>query len=263
MTQLTKALDEEKKKRESRPSLVERLTRYTEPFVISSHEECVRLMLADVAAGKVTFDVMPTYDGDLSRQHEYYITETLFGQRPVFVRYFPRVRVWKGCDFFFLTHCRFQPIKAFYMPLIHTDAHGVERVDCYDLLFPFVGEVVGGSQRTHVAAELVQRMQQLKMDLKVNARVGACFPPLTAHAGAAVVHRPAPRRVAAPRRRWLGLWPRRHCHDGTAQHQRHARVPPRVWLVVLRLTKHSLFVCPLRGSLRTPWTTLCMIATTP
>lgn len=151
------------------PPLIERLRRYVaEDFVISSHEECVRIMLQDVQAGKAKFEVKPTYDGDLSREHEYYITEVIYGGLPVFVRYFPK------------------DIKAFYMPVIKEDSpSGVEHIDGYDLLFPYCGEVVGGSQRIHQEEELVDRMAKLGMcskdlDWYIDLRRDASLP----HGGA-------------------------------------------------------------------------------
>lgn len=153
ITKLNAAKEAEQKRREGLPSVLDRLILYVkEPFAITTHEECVRLMLADIAAGKVKFDAQPGYGEDLSRQHEYYISETLFKGRPTFVRYFPK------------------KIKAFYMPVIKEDTEasrsGIEHVEGYDLIFPFVGEVVGGSQRIHNEAELKGRMTELGMNLE-------------------------------------------------------------------------------------------------
>lgn len=148
---LSKALDDEKKRRARLPSILERVTHYRdEPFAVTSHEECVRLMLADVAAGKVKFDVTPGYADDLAREHEHYIGEKLFGCRPTFIRHFPKA------------------IKAFYMPVVEEkdNTTGVEHVDCFDLIFPFVGEVVGGSQRIHDEADLKARMEALGMSTR-------------------------------------------------------------------------------------------------
>jgi len=109
--------------------LVERLIRYSKGgWPIISHEEAVRRMLEDE---DVTFDELPGYHDDFTKQHERYITEKIFGGLPVFVKWYPK------------------KIKSFYMPIVTDDPgkHGVEHVDCFDLLFPIVGEVVGGSMR--------------------------------------------------------------------------------------------------------------------
>jgi len=70
-----------------------------------------------------------------------YITEKLFDSSPVFVRYYPA------------------KIKSFYMPKIDPGSD-IEHVDCFDLLFPKFGEIVGGSQREHNYAKLLARMDE-------------------------------------------------------------------------------------------------------
>lgn len=112
-----------------KPNLIDTIRKYAfYPFTVSSHEECVRLMLLDEADQKVKFEVSPKYDDDLTKEHERYITEKLFDNNPVFVRHFPAI------------------IKSFYMPIIDKGSE-VEHVDGFDLIFPEIGEVVGGSQR--------------------------------------------------------------------------------------------------------------------
>lgn len=123
--------------------LISMLVKYaTKPFIISSHEECVKLLLADVDHGKVKFEVIPTYDEDLTKEHEFYITEILFDFTPVFVRYFPA------------------KIKSFYMPKIDS-GNKIEHCDCFDLLFPKLGEIVGGSQRESDYGKLLDRMNEM------------------------------------------------------------------------------------------------------
>jgi len=145
--QLKKDATAEYERKQGLPSIIDRLTRYRDvPFAVTTHEECVRQMLEHQEAGKVVFEEQPGYGEDFSKQHEFYITEVLFGGRPTFVRYYPK------------------PIKAFYMPIVDEKSEtGVEHVDCYDLLFPYVGEVVGGSQRIADEGELVKRMEELGM----------------------------------------------------------------------------------------------------
>ena len=102
-------------------------------------------MKKDIEDGKVEFQEAPDFDKDLTKEHEFYITEVLYGGIPVFVTHFPK------------------NIKAFYMPVID-EGSGVEHVDCYDLLFPYVGEVVGGSQRIDDYDELIGRMDEIGMN---------------------------------------------------------------------------------------------------
>jgi asparaginyl-tRNA synthetase len=139
-----------------KPGLIATLKKYaTTPFIISSHEECVRLMLEDIKTGKVKIDPSKTPDGDLymfreapgyeddlSKDHERYITEALYGGMPVFVRFFPA------------------KIKSFYMPKIDK-GRAIEHIDGFDLLFPEIGEIVGGSQRETDYHTLIERMKEM------------------------------------------------------------------------------------------------------
>ena len=147
-----KQVEAEHEKRQGLPSIIDRLTKYRDQeFAITTHEQCVKIMLSDIAAKKVKFDVVPAYEDDLTRQHEYYISEVIFKGLPTFIRYFPK------------------KIKAFYMPVIKEDTEasrlGIEHVEGYDLIFPLIGEVIGGSQRISSEDELVARMTELNMDL--------------------------------------------------------------------------------------------------
>lgn len=132
-------------KKKSQLPLVDRLQKYViEPFAVSTHAECIRRMLDDERNGLVKFDKSPSLDDDISREHEHYITDVMYEHRPVFLRFFPK------------------KVKAFYMPLVQSD--DVERVNGFDLLLPYIGEVVGGSQRIDSEVELCDRMDELGMD---------------------------------------------------------------------------------------------------
>jgi asparaginyl-tRNA synthetase len=80
---------------------------------------------------------------DLQTEHERYLSEQVF-KGPVFVTDYPK------------------EIKSFYM---RQNDDG-KTVACTDLLIPGVGELVGGSQREERYDVLVQRMQELGMDLE-------------------------------------------------------------------------------------------------
>lgn len=111
-------------------------------FAVTSHQECVERMLADVAAGTASFVKLPAYDEDLSSEHERYIVDVIHKGMPVVVRYFP------------------EGVKAFYMPLMPDGKH----VDCFDILLPRVGEVVGGSQRETDYERLMSRVKAQGLD---------------------------------------------------------------------------------------------------
>jgi len=126
-------------------SLIDRLNKYKDTdFIKTTHAECVTKMLKDQEEHKVQFIKMPSYDDDLSREHERYITDVMFDGLPVFVKRYPK------------------KVKAFYMPVVDQNSE-IKHVENFDLLFPYIGEVVGGSQRIHDHNELVGRMKELDM----------------------------------------------------------------------------------------------------
>ncbi len=85
----------------------------------------------------------PVYWGvDLQTEHERYITEKIFN-KPVFVTDYPK------------------DIKAFYMRL-NDDG---KTVAAADLLVPGVGEIIGGSQREERLDKLLERIDDMKMDM--------------------------------------------------------------------------------------------------
>lgn len=125
---------------------IKKLLKYVEePFVRITHADAITMMLDDVKNGLMTFVEMPTYNGDLASEHEKYLLNKY--EKPVIVADFP------------------EEIKAFYMPAKDT-SHGVTHVDCFDILVPGVGELVGGSQRIHNEAELLKKIDRLGLDRK-------------------------------------------------------------------------------------------------
>jgi asparaginyl-tRNA synthetase len=91
--------------------------------------------------GKFQFPV--EWGSDLQSEHERYLVEKHF-QKPVVVRDYPKV------------------IKAFYMrendPDSNRDEPGKETVAAMDILFPYIGEVIGGSQREERYEKLLDRI---------------------------------------------------------------------------------------------------------
>jgi len=80
---------------------------------------------------------------DLQAEHERYLVETHF-RRPVILTDYPR------------------EIKAFYMKQNDDD----KTVRAMDVLFPGIGEIIGGSQREENYDKLAQRIDELKLPLK-------------------------------------------------------------------------------------------------
>ncbi len=139
--------DEEKnkKKEERQMELIEKLH-----FVLENKFE--RIVYND--AFKILKDSKPNKKGkfvfsidkwgvDLQSEHERYLVEKHF-KKPVFITDYPK------------------DIKAFYMKQ-NDDGKTVRGMD---VLFPQIGEIVGGSQREEVYEKLYNRIKELKIDEK-------------------------------------------------------------------------------------------------
>ncbi len=145
----SKALDMLEKKQDTQIKSL--LTSYAEkPFEVITHRAAVTLLRKMVEDGKVTFSSMPDYAEDMGTEHERYLTDVHF-KHPVIVTQYPK------------------NVKSFYMPVMDSfitiDGRLIEVVDCFDILVPGVGELVGGSARIHKADELMKRIEEAKLDI--------------------------------------------------------------------------------------------------
>ncbi len=84
---------------------------------------------------------------DLQSEHERYLVEKHF-KKPVILTDYPA------------------DIKAFYMRENEPDSEGRRTVRAMDILFPGIGEMVGGSQREERYTQLVQRMDEMGIPRK-------------------------------------------------------------------------------------------------
>jgi asparaginyl-tRNA synthetase len=84
-----------------------------------------------------------TWGSDLQAEHERYLVEKHF-KKPVILTNYPK------------------KIKAFYMYQNDDDL----TVRGMDVLFPKIGEIIGGSQREHRLEKLTQRMQEMNIEEK-------------------------------------------------------------------------------------------------
>ncbi|MBE5901503.1 MAG: asparagine--tRNA ligase [Lachnospiraceae bacterium] len=116
------------------PGLLEKLRgTISQPFARISHKEAMELL----AKSGEAFE-SPVYPGaPLQTEHERYLADVIFG-RPVFVTDYPKEQ------------------KAFYM---YQNPDG-ETVAATDLLFPQIGEIVGGSQREDRLERLQDRIRE-------------------------------------------------------------------------------------------------------
>ncbi len=92
---------------------------------------------------KQKFEFPVDWGTDLQSEHERYLVEKHF-KKPVILTNYPK------------------EIKAFYMKL---DDDG-RTVRAMDVLFPGIGEIIGGSQREENEAKLRQRMREMHVDEK-------------------------------------------------------------------------------------------------
>ena len=109
------------------------------PFVRLSYTEAVKAL--QNCGRSFTFPV--AWGIDLQSEHERYLAETLCG-RPVIVTDYP------------------QSIKPFYMRC-NDDGRTVAAMD---ILFPGIGEIIGGSQREERFVQLKERMEQAAIPLE-------------------------------------------------------------------------------------------------
>ena len=105
-------------------------------FVRISHHDVVDILL------KVNknWEFTPSYDDDIAKEHERYITEHFNG--PVFIKDWPK------------------DIKAYYMK-VNPDNKTVAAVD---LIVPVSGELMGGSQREENLDVLLKRMEEMHVE---------------------------------------------------------------------------------------------------
>lgn len=123
--------------------LIERLQKVIDTeFVRLPYTEGIKILEEAVASGK-TFE-FPVYWGcDLASEHERYLVEEHFN-KPVIMTDYPK------------------EIKAFYMK---QNADG-KTVQGTDVLFPQIGEIIGGSVREENYDKLMTRIEELNIPMK-------------------------------------------------------------------------------------------------
>ncbi len=142
-----RALDEEKdKKQEERSamSLLERLQFVLEnDFARVTYTEAIQILRNSKPNKKKKFQfLIDAWGADLQSEHERFLVEKHF-KKPVILYNYPA------------------DIKAFYMRQNEPDAEGRATVAAMDVLFPGIGEVIGGSQREERLDKLQARIQAM------------------------------------------------------------------------------------------------------
>jgi asparaginyl-tRNA synthetase len=107
-------------------------------FARVTYTEALDILMRSKPYKKGKFEFPLEWGADLQAEHERYLVERHF-KRPVIVRDYPK------------------DIKAFYM---RQNDDG-KTVAAMDVLFPYIGEVIGGSQREEREDKLRQRMEEM------------------------------------------------------------------------------------------------------
>lgn len=140
-------LEEEKQKPQldrSEMTLIEKLEFcLNNDFVRLTYTEAITILKESVPNKKKKFQYpIEGWGTDLQSEHERYLVEKHF-KKPVILTDYPK------------------EIKAFYMRQNEPDANGHETVRAMDVLFPGIGEIIGGSQREERLDKLEQRMDEM------------------------------------------------------------------------------------------------------
>lgn len=111
-------------------------------FVRLSYTDGVRILEEAVAAGH-SFEYPVYWGADLASEHERYLVENHF-KRPVILTDYPK------------------EIKAFYMK----QNEDGKTVRAMDVLFPKIGEIIGGSERESDYDKLIARIEEMDIPMK-------------------------------------------------------------------------------------------------
>jgi len=146
----SRLLDEEKQKPQAERSemgLLDKLNFVIQNnFVRISYTEAIAILKDSTPNKKKKFQyLIEEWGADLQSEHERFLVEKHF-KCPVILYDYPA------------------KIKAFYMRLNDNTEPGKETVRAMDILFPGIGEIVGGSQREERYDVLVQKMKTLGID---------------------------------------------------------------------------------------------------
>ncbi|GAB3496014.1 asparagine--tRNA ligase [Spirosoma knui] len=141
-----------KKEEQSELGLLEKLQFViSNEFVRLTYTEAIDILVNSKPAKKGQFQYEVSWGVDLQSEHERYLVEKHF-KKPVILTNYPR------------------EIKAFYMKQDDSPATNSRgevfgpTVRAMDVLFPGIGEIIGGSQREDDLDKLVSRMQEVGID---------------------------------------------------------------------------------------------------
>lgn len=148
----TRLQEEEKQKPQNERSefdLINKLKFCLEnDFERITYTEAIQILKSSKPNQKKQFKyLIEDWGADLQSEHERYLVEKHF-KKPVILTDYPA------------------QIKAFYMRQNEDDAQGRKTVRAMDILFPGIGEIVGGSQREERLEKLEQRMRDMHIPIE-------------------------------------------------------------------------------------------------
>ena len=143
--------EEKNKKQEERSelALIEKLKFVIDnEYVKLTYTEAIQILLSSKRHKEGKFQYPVAWGIDLQSEHERYLVEKHF-KKPVILTNYPK------------------DIKAFYMKLDDV-SEGVpgQTVRAMDVLFPGIGEIIGGSQREDNYEKLAQRCQEVGIPIE-------------------------------------------------------------------------------------------------
>lgn len=145
-------LEEEKQKPQNERSdldLISKLNFCLEnSFERITYTEAINILKSSKPNQKKQFKyLIEDWGADLQSEHERYLVEKHF-KKPVILTDYPA------------------DIKAFYMKQNDADDQGRNTVRAMDILFPGIGEIVGGSQREEILEKLERRMEEMHIPVE-------------------------------------------------------------------------------------------------
>lgn len=140
-------LEEEKQKPQNERSEFDLIAKLNfcldNDFERITYTEAINILKSSKPNQKKQFKyLINDWGADLQSEHERYLVEKHF-KKPVILTNYPAA------------------IKSFYMRRNEGDAEGMETVRAMDILFPGIGEIVGGSQREERLDVLQERMKEM------------------------------------------------------------------------------------------------------
>lgn len=145
----SRLLEEEKSKPQNERSELSLLDKLnfclTNDFERITYTEAIKILKSSKPNQKKQFKyLIDEWGADLQSEHERYLVEKHF-KKPVILTDYPA------------------DIKSFYMRQNEPDEFGRNTVAAMDILFPGIGEIIGGSQREERLDRLTQRMEQMNI----------------------------------------------------------------------------------------------------